>query len=89
MSLPLIGEGEFEYKGEIIKASQIFSIFSLEKLKLESKEGLALINGTQFMLSSFIHSLFDAYRISYFSDKIASLSLDAVSYTHLTLPTKA
>jgi len=77
MSLPLIGEGELEFKGEIIKASQIFSIFSLEKLKLESKEGLALINGTQFMLSSLLNSLFDSYRLSYMADRISSISLDA------------
>jgi len=77
MSLPLIGEGEVEYNGELIKSKKVLEIHKLDKIILESKEGLALINGTQFMLSSFINSLFDAYRISYFSDKIASLSLDA------------
>ena len=86
MSLSLIGEGEVEYNGELIKSKKVLEIYQLDKIILESKEGLALINGTQFMLSSFVNSLFDAYRISYFSDKIASLSL-AVSYTHLTLPT--
>ena len=51
--------------------------YFLKKINLQSKEGLALINGTQFMLSSLLNSLFDAYRLCYLSDKIACISLDA------------
>lgn len=77
MSLALIGEGEVEYNGKIIKTSDVLKKYFLKKINLQSKEGLALINGTQFMLSSLLNSLFDAYRLCYLSDKIASISLDA------------
>ena len=77
MSLPIIGEGEVEYKGEIINSKKVLKKYSLKKISLGSKEGLALINGTQFMLSSLLYSLFDAYRISYLADKISSVSLEA------------
>ena len=77
MSLALIGEGEVEYNGKIIKTSEVLKKYFLKKINLQSKEGLALINGTQFMLSSLLNSLFDAYRLCYLSDKIACISLDA------------
>ena len=77
MSLPIIGEGEVEYKGEVIDSKKVLKKYSLKKISLGLKEGLALINGTQFMLSSLLYSLFDAYRISYLADKISSVSLEA------------
>ena len=77
MSLPIIGEGEVEYKGKIINSKKVLKKYSLKKISLGSKEGLALINGTQFMLSSLLYSLFDAYRISYLADKISCISLEA------------
>ena len=51
MSLPLIGKGEFYYKNSIRKSKKILKNQGLETYKLSYKEGLALINGTQFMLS--------------------------------------
>ena len=77
MSLPIIGEGEVEYKGEVINSKKVLKKYSLKKISLGLKEGLALINGTQFMLSSLLYSLFDAYRISYLADKISCISLEA------------
>jgi histidine ammonia-lyase len=44
---------------------------------LQSKEGLALLNGTQFMSAYAIHCLIKSYKLSYFSDLIGALSLDA------------
>ena len=49
LSLPLIGLGEVYYKDEIISSKELLKIFSWDKISLQSKEGLALLNGTQFM----------------------------------------
>ena len=77
LSLPLIGLGEVEFKNDIYKTETILKKFKIEKIKLESKEGLALINGTQYMLASVIFSVIDSLRLSFFADKISSVSLDA------------
>ena len=54
--LPLIGEGEFLIDGKIVPAAQVLQQHGLKKLSLQAKEGLALINGTQFILAlSLIH----------------------------------
>jgi len=55
--LPLIGEGEFWAEGEIISAKQVLSKHSLAPIQLAAKEGLALINGTQFILAHAISGL--------------------------------
>ncbi|TDQ19415.1 histidine ammonia-lyase [Algoriphagus boseongensis] len=47
--LPLIGMGKIHYQGEIQKTSEVFNRLKIKALKLGPKEGLALINGTQFM----------------------------------------
>ena len=47
--LPLIGLGKVEYKGEVVHTSVVFEKEGLKKIKLGPKEGLSLINGTQFM----------------------------------------
>ncbi len=47
--LPLIGLGKVEYKGETMATSQLFEKTGLKSLELGPKEGLALINGTQFI----------------------------------------
>lgn len=47
--LPLIGLGKVVYKGEVRKASELFDELGIEPLQLGPKEGLALINGTQFI----------------------------------------
>ncbi len=49
--LPLIGEGEVSYQGQILPAGQVLQEHQLSPLTLGPKEGLALINGTQFMLA--------------------------------------
>jgi histidine ammonia-lyase len=55
--LPLIGEGEFWAGGEIVSAKQVLSKHSLTPIQLAAKEGLALINGTQFILAHTITGL--------------------------------
>ncbi len=77
MSLPLIGLGEVEYKGVIRPAAEVLAEFGWEPVELQSKEGLALLNGTQFMSSYGVWSLINARRLSALADKIGAMSLDA------------
>mgnify|MGYP002526835203 FL=1 len=52
LALPLIGKGKVWYEGEIVSASNILEKFKWKPITLKSKEGLALLNGTQFMSRS-------------------------------------
>lgn len=77
MCLPLLGLGEVNYKGERRPAAEVNAIFGWEPLTLASKEGLALLNGTQFMLAHAIWSLHHAKKLSLLADQIGAVSLDA------------
>jgi len=77
LSLPLIGFGEVTYKDEIMKAEKVCQIFNWNPITLKSKEGLALLNGTQFMSAYGIHLLLESYHLSYVADIIGAMSLDA------------
>ncbi|MGB7786517.1 MAG: histidine ammonia-lyase [Salinimicrobium sp.] len=77
LSLPLIGKGEVYYKGEIIPAEEVLKKFSWKSVKLQSKEGLALLNGTQFMSAHGIYALLKAFKLSLWADVIGALSVDA------------
>lgn len=55
--LPLIGEGEFWMENEVVPAKMVLSKKGITRIKLSSKEGLALINGTQFILAHTITGL--------------------------------
>ena len=77
LCLPLIGEGEIWMEGEILPAKEVLQRFGWQPIELRSKEGLALLNGTQFMSAYGIYALFEARKYSYLADVIASISLDA------------
>ncbi len=77
LSLPLIGLGEVEYKGKVRQVPQLWEELGWKPLKLQSKEGLALLNGTQFMSAHAVWSLIQAERLSGWADKIGAMSLDA------------
>lgn len=77
MSLALIGEGKVKYNDEIRPTAEVLKDFKLTALKLQSKEGLALLNGTQFMSSYAVYNLIKADNIIKQSNKIAALSLEA------------
>lgn len=77
LSLPLIGKGQVYFKEEIYTGDEILKIFNWQPLKLQSKEGLALLNGTQFMGAHGIHSLLKAYQLCYLADVIGAVSIDA------------
>ena len=77
MCLPLIGLGEVYYKGEVRPSAEVWAEFGWEPVKLQSKEGLALLNGTQFMSAHAVWSLIQAERLSDWADKIGAMSLEA------------
>ncbi len=77
MCLPLLGLGDVEYKGVVRPAAEVLDIFGWQPVELMSKEGLALLNGTQFMSSYGVWSVIHARRIMRLANKIGALSLDA------------
>lgn len=77
MCLPLLGLGEVFWKGEIRPAAEVLEKMGWEPVKLGAKEGLALLNGTQFMSSHAVHALLRVRRLSALADKIGAMSLDA------------
>ncbi len=77
LSLPLIGKGKVWFEGKIIEASKILAKFNWKPITLKSKEGLALLNGTQFMSAYGIDLMLKSYKLSYLADLIGAISLDA------------
>lgn len=75
--LPLIGVGDVYYKGKRCEAIEVLDEFGWEPIKLKSKEGLALLNGTQFMSANGVFALLRARRLSQKADMIAAVSLEA------------
>lgn len=77
LALPLIGKGEVCYKGNRLTGQEVLDTFGWESIALKSKEGLALLNGTQFMSAYSVWILLKSYKLSYLADVVGSLSLDA------------
>ena len=77
LCLPLIGMGEVLYKGKVRQAADVWKELGWEPLTLQSKEGLALLNGTQFMSAHAIWSILKSMRLSRWADIIGAMSLDA------------
>lgn len=77
LSLPLIGLGEVNYNGRKISAAQALQERGWQPLHLQSKEGLALINGTQFMGAYGMYNLMQSERLLQWADMIAAISFDA------------
>ncbi len=77
MSLPLLGLGEVNYNGERVSAASIYKKMHWQPIELQSKEGLALLNGTQFMSAYGVFSLLKTFRLSILADVIGAISLEA------------
>ncbi len=77
LSLPLIGLGEVRYKGRVRPSAEVWKEFGWEPVRLQSKEGLALLNGTQFMSAHAVWSTLRAEELSGWADVIGAMSLDA------------
>lgn len=79
--LPLIGLGEVEYKGTRYKAREVLRQFDLQSLQLGPKEGLALINGTQFILAYAVKAVQRLHNCLEAADIIGAMSLEALTGT--------
>lgn len=77
LCLPMLGKGKVWYKGAIHDASYALEQEGLVPISLAAKEGLALLNGTQFMSSYGTWSLIKARRLAQWADLIGALSADA------------
>jgi histidine ammonia-lyase len=77
LSLPLLGKGDVYVNGEIVNASEILKKNNWEPIILQAKEGLALLNGTQFMSAYGVYCLIKSHKLSYMADLIGALSVDA------------
>ncbi len=96
LSLPLLGLGEVLYKGEVRPSAEVAAEFGWEAITLQSKEGLALLNGTQFMSAHAVWCILKGKRLSKWADYIGAISLDAYdgriepfyALTHLLRPHK-
>lgn len=75
--LPLIGMGEVRFKGVKYDAAEILSKFGWEPIELQSKEGLALLNGTQFMSAHGVLALLRSFRLIKIADITGAISLEA------------
>lgn len=81
VALALIGEGDVEFEGKIVRADSAIRKIGMTPAKLGPKDGLALINGTSVMLALGCLALVDAKRIVKYADIISCLTLDAVRGT--------
>jgi len=77
LSLPLLGLGEVRFSGKVVPAKKVLKEFGWQPVTLMSKEGLALLNGTQFMSSHAVHILIKAKRLLELADITGAVSLEA------------
>jgi len=78
LALPLVGEGRAFYEGELLDGGDALHRAGLEPVRLVAKEGLSLINGTQFMAAQAALALVRARRLSQAADCACALSLEAL-----------
>ncbi|MCI6702642.1 MAG: histidine ammonia-lyase [Prevotella sp.] len=77
LCLPLVGMGHVEYQGEVMTGEELNKRMGWEPIRLGSKEGLALLNGTQNMSAHAVWSLINAKRLIEWADVIGAMSLEA------------
>lgn len=77
LSLPLFGEGQVYYQGKILEAAQMLEMKGWKPMQLGAKEGLALLNGTQFMSAIGCYAIIQSKKLMEAAIQIAALSCDA------------
>lgn len=77
LCLPLLGKGEVEYKGERMSGKALLQKMNWKPIQLASKEGLALLNGTQNMNAYAVWAVLQSERLCDWADKIGVMSLEA------------
>jgi len=76
LSLPLLGEGEVFFEGSKQASSKVLEKMNWQPIELQSKEGLALLNGTQFMSAYGVYCLIKSQKLAYLADVIGAISLE-------------
>ncbi|MDR0789706.1 MAG: histidine ammonia-lyase [Bacteroidales bacterium] len=76
LCLPLLSMGFVDYKDKRITGEELNKIFGWQPIELQSKEGLALLNGTQFMSAFAVWSILKTQKLSALADLIMSVSLE-------------
>jgi len=77
LSLPLLGLGEVEYEGKLISGETLLKKKNWQPLNLQAKEGLALLNGTQFMSAFGIWNILQSAKLIRLANLIGATSIDA------------
>ena len=77
LCLPLLGEGHLRFQGERIQGADLARLTGIRPIKLRSKEGLALLNGTQFMSAYGVWCIVHSRRLLRLANIIGAISLDA------------
>jgi histidine ammonia-lyase len=77
LSLPLLGEGEIYHKGKKLHGSEANKIVGKPNIVLQAKEGIGLINGTQFMSAYGCYTVLKAQQLTLWADTIAAVSFEA------------
>lgn len=77
LALPLLGLGKVYYGGKKVHSSVVYNDFDWKPIELQSKEGLALLNGTQFMSAFGVYCCIKVFKLSQLADVIGTISLDA------------
>jgi histidine ammonia-lyase len=75
--LPLLGLGETKFNGSVVPASEVNETLGFSPVELQSKEGLALLNGTQFMSAHGTYVMLKARKFQLASDVIAAIAIEA------------
>jgi histidine ammonia-lyase len=78
LALPLVGEGEAWFEGQLLSGRDALEAAGLEPIRLVAKEGLSLINGTQFMAAMCTLALVRARRLAKSADIACAMSLEAL-----------
>ncbi len=76
LALPLMGKGEVYYQNKKMSAQDLHQLLALQPLVLQAKEGLALLNGTQFMSAYGVWILLESEKLSHWADVITAISID-------------
>jgi histidine ammonia-lyase len=77
LALPLLGDGEVHYLGKVYAGKEVLSELGWQPIHLKAKEGLALLNGTQFMSAYASWCVLHAARIDKLANLIGAISMDA------------
>ena len=77
LSLPILGLGKVRLSGKLITAKSALKKLKLEQMSLVSKEGLAMLNGTQFSTAYSVWAILETHKLMHWANASASLSLEA------------